>query len=81
MRSWASGSWRIGQIFCHCHFGRYGAFLWQGGYFFHSDFLIGICMGLKVSGGAEVLGRSTASSVVTCIAAIIAADTVFALVL
>ena len=30
------GSWRIGQIFCH--FGRYGAFLWQGGYFFHSDF-------------------------------------------
>lgn len=43
--------------------------------------LIGICMGLKVSGGAEVLGRSTTSSVVTCIAAIIAADTVFALVL
>ena len=38
-------------------------------------------MGLKVSGGAEVLGRSTTSSVVTCIAAIIAADTVFALVL
>ena len=36
--------------------------------------LIGIVMGLGVSGGAEVLGRAT-SSVVTCIGAIIAADT------
>ena len=43
--------------------------------------LISICIGLKVAGGAEVLGRSTTSSVVTCITAIIAADTVFALIL
>lgn len=41
----------------------------------------GIAIGMGVSGGAEVLGRATTSSVVTCIAAIIAADTVFALVL
>jgi len=43
--------------------------------------LIGIVMGLGVSGGAEVLGRATTSSVVTCIAAIIAADTAVALLL
>jgi len=38
-------------------------------------------MGLGVSGGAEVLGRATTSSVVTCIGAIIAADTAVALLL
>ena len=43
--------------------------------------LTGISIGMGVSGGAEVLGRATTSSVVTCISAIIAADTVFALVL
>ena len=43
--------------------------------------LIGIVMGLGVSGGAEVLGRATTSSVVTCIGAIIAADTAVALLL
>ena len=43
--------------------------------------LIGIVKGLGVSGGAEVLGRATTSSVVTCIGAIIAADTVVALML
>ncbi|MCE2518014.1 MAG: ABC transporter permease [Alphaproteobacteria bacterium] len=43
--------------------------------------MISISLGMRVSGGAEVLGRSTTSSVVTCIAAIIAADTVFALLL
>lgn len=43
--------------------------------------LIGIVMGLGVSGGAEVLGRATTSSVVTCIGAIIAADTLVILLL
>ena len=43
--------------------------------------MISISLGMRVSGGAEVLGRSTTASVVTCIAAIIAADTVFALLL
>lgn len=43
--------------------------------------LIGIAKGLGVSGGADRLGAATTSSVVTCIAAIIAADTLFALVL
>lgn len=43
--------------------------------------LTGIVMGMGVSGGAEVLGKATTSSVVSCIGAIIAADTIFALVL
>ena len=43
--------------------------------------MISISLGMRVSGGAEVLGKSTTASVVTCIAAIIAADTVFALLL
>lgn len=43
--------------------------------------LIGICKGLRVSGGADRLGAATTSSVVTCIAAIIAADAMFALIL
>jgi phospholipid/cholesterol/gamma-HCH transport system permease protein len=43
--------------------------------------LIGIVMGLGVSGGSAVLGRATTSSVVTCIGAIIAADTAVALLL
>ena len=43
--------------------------------------LTGISIGMGVSGGAEVLGKATTSSVVTCISAIIAADAVFALVL
>lgn len=43
--------------------------------------MIAVSIGMRVAGGAEVLGRSTTSSVVTCIAAIIAADTVFALLL
>jgi len=43
--------------------------------------LSGIAIGMGVSGGAEVLGRATTNSVVTCISAIIAADAVFALVL
>lgn len=43
--------------------------------------LIGICKGLRVSGGADRLGAATTSSVVSCIAAIIAADTLFALIL
>lgn len=41
---------------------------------------VGISIGLGVSGGADVLGKATTSSVVTCIAAIIAADAIFALV-
>lgn len=43
--------------------------------------LIGIVMGLGVAGGSAVLGRATTSSVVTCIGAIIAADTAVALLL
>ena len=43
--------------------------------------LIGIVMGLGVAGGATALGRATTSSVVTCISAIIAADTLVALML
>jgi len=43
--------------------------------------MISISLGMRVSGGAEVLGKSTTTSVVSCIAAIIAADTVFALLL
>ena len=43
--------------------------------------LIGIVMGLGVAGGATALGRATTSSVVTCISAIIAADTLVALLL
>lgn len=43
--------------------------------------MIGIALGMRVSGGAEVLGKSTTTSVVTCIGAIIAADTIFALLL
>jgi phospholipid/cholesterol/gamma-HCH transport system permease protein len=43
--------------------------------------MISVSLGMRVDGGAEVLGRSTTSSVVTCIAAIIAADTIFALLL
>ena len=43
--------------------------------------LIGIVMGLGVAGGATALGRATTSSVVTCIGAIIAADTFVALLL
>lgn len=43
--------------------------------------MIAISLGMRVYGGAEVLGKSTTQSVVTCIAAIIAADTVFALLL
>ena len=43
--------------------------------------LIGIVMGLGVAGGSAVLGRATTSSVVTCIGAIIAADTSVALLL
>ena len=42
---------------------------------------IGISIGMGVSGGADVLGKATTSSVVTCISAIIAADAFFALVL
>ena len=42
---------------------------------------IGISIGMGVSGGADVLGRATTSSVVTCIAAIIGADAIFALVI
>ncbi|MGC6529437.1 MAG: MlaE family ABC transporter permease [Candidatus Puniceispirillaceae bacterium] len=41
---------------------------------------IGISIGMGVSGGADILGKATTSSVVTCIAAIIAADAIFALV-
>ena len=41
---------------------------------------VGISIGMGVSGGADVLGKATTSSVVTCIAAIIAADAIFALV-
>ena len=40
---------------------------------------VGISIGMGVSGGADVLGKATTSSVVTCIAAIIAADAIFAL--
>ena len=43
--------------------------------------LTGIVMGLGVAGGSAVLGRATTSSVVTCIGAIIAADTAVALLL
>ena len=43
--------------------------------------MISISLGMRVAGGAEVLGKSTTSSVVSCIAAIIAADTIFALLL
>ncbi len=43
--------------------------------------LIGIVMGLGVAGDATALGRATTSSVVTCISAIIAADTLVALML
>lgn len=43
--------------------------------------VIAVSKGLTVSGGAEMLGRNTTSSVVACISAIIIADTVFALVL
>ena len=43
--------------------------------------LFGIVMGLGVAGGATALGRATTSSVVTCISAIIAADTLVALLL
>ncbi|MGC6516783.1 MAG: MlaE family ABC transporter permease [Candidatus Puniceispirillaceae bacterium] len=41
---------------------------------------VGISIGMRVAGGADVLGKATTSSVVTCIAAIIAADAIFALV-
>jgi len=41
---------------------------------------IGVSIGMGVSGGADVLGKATTSSVVTCIASIIAADAIFALV-
>ena len=43
--------------------------------------MIAISLGMRVYGGAEVLGKSTTKSVVTCIAAIIGADTIFALLL
>lgn len=43
--------------------------------------LIGITKGLAVLGGADRLGAATTASVVTCISAIIATDTLFALVL
>ena len=41
---------------------------------------VGVSIGMGVSGGADVLGKATTSSVVTCIASIIAADAIFALV-
>lgn len=43
--------------------------------------MVSISLGMRVRGGAEVLGKSTTASVVTCISSIIAADTVFALLL
>ena len=41
--------------------------------------IISISKGLSVIGGADMLGKATTSSVVTCIGSIIVADTVFAL--
>ncbi len=42
---------------------------------------ISIAIGMRVSGGADILGKATTSSVVSCISAIIAADAAFALLL
>ena len=64
------------------NYGRSCPLLWQvcaGGDFLIA--LIGIVMGLGVSVGQRVLGRATTSSVVTCIGAIIAADTLVILLL
>lgn len=41
--------------------------------------LISISTGMRVAGGAEVLGRATTSSVVACICSILVADAVFAI--
>ena len=42
---------------------------------------ISVSIGMGVSGGADVLGKATTSSIVTCIISIIAADAMFALVM
>ena len=42
--------------------------------------LIGIAVGMRVSGGAEVLGRATTTSVVACISSILLADAFFSIV-
>ncbi len=42
--------------------------------------LIGISVGMRVSGGAEVLGRATTTSVVACISSILLADAFFSIV-